>query len=94
MAPCDRRTPVATVTFLRGRPWLVPCLLVIFIGVTQLFAAADASHPTFRVVAGLMVIAGGGVILFSAEYATRKRRNVTPGSADSNTDPRIPPAAR
>lgn len=79
------------MTFLRGRPWLVPGLLAIFLGVRELIAASDDSNPTLAVVSGLLAIVGGGLILFSGEHETRKRRNATPRPADPNTDPRIPP---
>lgn len=63
----------------------------ILIGVTQLFVASGSSNPTFRLVAGLLVIVGGGVVLFSAERETRNRRKATPRPAEPNVEPRVPP---
>lgn len=70
----------------------MPCLLVIFIGGTQVVFPSDASHPTFAVVAGLMLIIGGGVMLFSIERGYRKRHNTPPRPAAIDPAPRIPPA--
>lgn len=81
------------MTFLRGRPWLVPSLLVIFIGAMQLVTVSEASHPTIKVIAGLLVIIGGGLILVSGEYGHRKRQKAPPRPADVDPAPRIPPAA-
>lgn len=81
------------MTFLRGRPWLVPCLLLIFIGGTQVVFPSNASHPTVAVVAGLIIVIAGGVMLISIEREHRKRHNTPPPPAAIDPASRIPPAA-
>ncbi len=81
------------MTFLRGRPWLVPSLLVIFIGAMQLVTVSEASHSTIKVVAGLLVIIGGGLILVSGEYGHRsvKRPRLGPQTSTLPLGFRQPP---
>ncbi|MGI8415961.1 MAG: hypothetical protein ACR2P2_07055 [Nakamurella sp.] len=79
------------MTFLRGRPWLVPCLLVIFIGGMLVVFPSNASHPTFAAIAGSLAVVGGGVMLFGIEYGHRKSQKAARRSVDGDTAPRIPP---
>ena len=77
------------MTFLRGRPWLPPCLLTIFLGGMVLVTASDDSNPTFQVVIGLLAILSGVLMFASAEHATLKRRNASPQPSDP--DVHMPP---
>ncbi len=81
------------MTFLRGRPWLVPSLLAFFLGVMQLITASDDSNPTSKVVFGLIFIVLGGLMVVSAEYEHRKRQKAARRPAENAGTPRIPPAA-
>ncbi len=67
------------MTFLRGRPWLVPCLVVIFLGGMQLVTPSDASHPTLAVVCGLIAVISGGLMLFLLSVDTESATTPRPG---------------
>ena len=59
------------LTFLRRRPWLSPCLLLIFIGLSTL---VFRRHGYLLTWAGMLVIAGGLLGILSGELGYRRER--------------------
>jgi hypothetical protein len=61
----------AVVAYLRGRPWLVPCLMLIVIGV----ATVAGNRPGYLLFwAGILVLAGGLLGLLAGELGYRRER--------------------
>ena len=52
----DRDGMAAVLTHLRGRPWLVPCVVMLAIG---LFVLASSRHGYLLTWAGILLIIGG-----------------------------------
>ena len=78
------------MTFLQGRPWLLPCLLIVFLGGMQLTTASTDSNPTVQTWLGVLAVIAGVLMLAAAEHAHRKYLKSLPGSAEDNADPSRP----
>jgi hypothetical protein len=61
----------ALLAYLRGRPWLVPCLMLIGIGVSAL-ARNRPGHLLFW--AGILGLTGGLLGLLAGELGYRRER--------------------
>jgi hypothetical protein len=61
----------AVLTYLRGRPWLVPCLVLIGLGVSTL----AKNRPGYLLFwAGVLVLTGGLLGLLAGELGYRRDR--------------------
>jgi hypothetical protein len=61
----------AVLAYLRGRPWLVPCLMLMGIGVSVL-ARNRLGYLLFW--AGILLLAGGLLGLLAGELGYRRER--------------------
>jgi hypothetical protein len=59
------------MAFLRGRPWLAPCLMTMCIGASVL---ARSSYPYVEFWAGICVLVSGVVGIISGEAELKRRR--------------------
>jgi hypothetical protein len=62
---------IEVLTYLRRRPWLSPCLLLISIGLSTL---VFRQHGYLLTWAGILVIAGGLLGILSGELGYRRER--------------------
>lgn len=73
----------AVLAYLRSRPRLVPCLMLIGIGVS-VSAKSGVGYLLFW--AGILVIAGGLLGLLAGELGHRQKRA---GRAEDGDEPRV-----
>jgi hypothetical protein len=74
---------MAVLAYLRGRPWLVPCLVVTGIGVSVV-ASSRFGYLLFW--AGILAIAGGLLGVLAGELGYRRERA---GRAEDRGYPRV-----
>ena len=67
------------LAYLRGRPWLVPCLMMIVIGVSVL---ARSRLGPLLLAAGILAVAAGLLGLLAGELGYRRERTRRPVDRD------------
>lgn len=64
----------ALLAYLRGRPWLAPCLMIMGIGLSLVAIGVDIWHLHLLFWFGIAAIVGGLLIALGGQIGYRRQR--------------------